>query len=417
MSMEEQDRNVKHRSLEVFMNKFEDIIKLFPSSGKKNNGISENKIALTEKKLNIKIPEKLRDYYLLFGNNKKFNINDRIFKVKDICIFDEKYLVFGGNIHSDLYGINIDEIKMNNPPVYKRIFKKNESHEFIPEWISWEKNIADFLFRIMIDSLLDGGFKYRFALEDKLDIIPPKLKPVEIIKQYVDELYEKREIQNISLKRSPFEWKYFIDNSNKYIMCITYEDGKIFFIKFGTEYKDIYKKMSSDFIKRNIDIEKKQSNFSKDYVISNVYFYGPTVEFYPGEFIFNKARYINGDLYKPMGSIFMHENAVDKFHDLLRMVNKEFDMYGISTYYNKEQTAVFLCELEKRLYEMKTNKNFLFNPFRDFYKKRYGEEYKYYYNRHNVDFRRYRKQIIKVFEELIVWIKNLEEKELSVLGI
>ena len=103
----------------------------------------------------------------------------------------------------------------------------------------------------------------------------------------------------------------------------------------------------------------------------------------------------------------MHEDSVDQFYDLLIKANNKFDIYGISTYYDKEQTTIFTSDLEKRLAEMKNNKYYgrkFENPM-DYYKKEF------------VNYRRYRKQIIKLLEDLLSWLKKPENKTISVLGI
>ena len=185
------------------------------------------------------------------------------------------------------------------------------------------------------------------------------------------------------------------------------EEFEISTIHFGTERKDIYDLVSREFKERRFKIEKVDNKFSEDYQISKYYFDGPTVEFSSGEYVFYKERYTGNGIYKQRGSLFMHKDGVDQFYDLLRKANNDFDIYGISTHYNKEQTAELFSDLEKRLKDMKENKHYGYkfeNPL-DYYKEDF------------VNYRRYRKQIIKLFEELLAWLKKPENEEISVLGI
>jgi hypothetical protein len=40
-----------------------------------------------------------------------------------------------------------------------------------------------------------------------------------------------------------------------------------------------------------------------------------------------------------------------------------------------------------------------------------------YYHRDNVDFRKYKKQIIEMFTELIQWLSNIREDKITIVGV
>jgi hypothetical protein len=102
------------------------------------------------------------------------------------------------------------------------------------------------------------------------------------------------------------------------------------------------------------------------------------------------------------------EDSATKFIDILYKANPEFDYYGTDMVYNKEQIAVLIKGLTERLYEMKNNKNFCFvekNTNLD------------YYAQDNVDFRRYKKQIMEMFIDLIQWLNDIQEDTITILGV
>jgi len=72
--------------------KFEEkILRLFSLDEDNCRGYTEKQIAAAEKKLKIKFPEVLRKYYLKFGKTRKLNINDHLFRLKDIYIEEGKW--------------------------------------------------------------------------------------------------------------------------------------------------------------------------------------------------------------------------------------------------------------------------------------------------------------------------------------
>ncbi|MCL2128754.1 MAG: hypothetical protein FWH35_00175 [Treponema sp.] len=396
---------------------FEDTVrKAFSLNNANNYGISEHRIALAEKRLNILLPIPLRKFYLLFGRNKKLNINDHIFRLEDLFIEDEKLLVFGKRHWSNyLLGIKVEDIYEKDPIVYYKKYKGRENKIAVYKWETVNKTIETVLLERIINSGFYGGFRYRFDIDGDqigMHLIDASIQAGMEGNEY---LFKLEEIMSNSRIFSIYPSnKIFIHNDN-WILDVCWEEEEklgekevnISYIMFGTERKDIYDKISREFKERRFKIEKICSDFSEDYQISKYYFAGPTVEFSSGEYIFYPERYIGHGIYKQRGSIFIDQNGVDQFYDLLKKANNNFDIYGISTYYNKEQTAVFLSDLEKRLEKMKENKIYGYkfeNPL-DYYRIEF------------VNYRRYRKQIIKMLEDVLTWLKKPENNEISIQGI
>ena len=270
------------------MTNFEQKIKkLFALADNKHYGISEQKITSTESKLNIKIPDVLRNFYLLFGKNKKLNINDFIFKVKDIYIEDDQYLIFGKGYWSGKYGISINDTKKRNPVVYHRIMKRDINHKRYYEWVIINSSLENFLFEKIIQSGLFGGFKYRFSLESNKRNLPSNNQSQELT---CDEaMFDMDEIKELSIQSIlSSSYRYYTCNYC-YIMEIHWENDNnlIEYINFSTENREIFNKFLNEFNKRGLIVKIEKNNYSDDYQIYDDYFHGPTVEFSPGEYKFD----------------------------------------------------------------------------------------------------------------------------------
>jgi hypothetical protein len=148
-----------------------------------------------------------------------------------------------------------------------------------------------------------------------------------------------------------------------------------------------------------IGMKSRKNNRYPYYKIHKKSIHQPRLEFLPGAYERGKKR---------KNTIFVPEDSATKFIDILQKANPEFDYYGIETVYNKEQIADLSKGLTERLCEMKNNKNFCF------VKKNVNLDY---YAQDNVDFRRYKKQIIKMFMDLIQWLNDIKEDKMTILGV
>jgi hypothetical protein len=110
-------------------------------------------------------------------------------------------------------------------------------------------------------------------------------------------------------------------------------------------------------------------------------------------------------------AILVPEKSVNKIHDLLLQVNADFDYYGISTEYSKEQIRDLVTLLAKRVEEMENNADFMFHP------KNTRMEYNDFYHEDNIDYRRYKNHILKMLKELINWLNNVKEEKINIIGV
>ena len=126
----------------------EKIIKLFSFDENSCRGYTEKQIAAAEKRLKVKFPRVLWNYYLKFGKTRKLNINDHLFRLKDVYFEEGKFLVFGKTHYfTTFFGISIKDIRKRNPPVFENVFKRDDGtgkRGYV--WESKRFLLEDFLF-------------------------------------------------------------------------------------------------------------------------------------------------------------------------------------------------------------------------------------------------------------------------------
>ncbi|MFC4478553.1 SMI1/KNR4 family protein [Flavobacterium chungangensis] len=103
------------------MNYIQKIKRLYNLSENENYGFSENQILDLEKKLEIKLPLKLKEYYLELGKEENLNYSfNRLLKPEnEIGFSDDNFLVFyEENQNVAFWGIKKEDLSKKNPPVY-----------------------------------------------------------------------------------------------------------------------------------------------------------------------------------------------------------------------------------------------------------------------------------------------------------
>ncbi|WP_427874222.1 SMI1/KNR4 family protein [Flavobacterium sp. MMS24-S5] len=103
------------------MNYIQKIKRLYNLSENENYGFSENQILDIEKKLEIKLPLKLKEYYLELGKEENLNYSfKRLLKPEnEIGFSDDDFLVFyEENQNVAFWGIKKEDLSKENPPVY-----------------------------------------------------------------------------------------------------------------------------------------------------------------------------------------------------------------------------------------------------------------------------------------------------------
>jgi len=106
-------------------------------------------------------------------------------------------------------------------------------------------------------------------------------------------------------------------------------------------------------------------------------------------------------------SVFLSEDSVYLFEDLLKKVNNKYDHYAFIGY-NKNQISLLINELSKRLYEIENINNY--ELVGTFFRKEY-------YSELNENLRRNKNEIKIMLQDLIDWLKTININEITILGI
>lgn len=103
------------------MTYFQKIRHLYNIPENEDHGFAESEIEALEKKLNIALPAKLREYYLTLGRHEAINYShNRLLQPgEEIGFSPDKYLIFYEENQAVVnWGIKKDDLSNANPPVY-----------------------------------------------------------------------------------------------------------------------------------------------------------------------------------------------------------------------------------------------------------------------------------------------------------
>lgn len=103
------------------MNYIQKIKRLYSLSENENYGFSENQILDLEKRLNVKLPSKLKEYYLELGKEESLNycFNRLLKPENEIGFSDDDFLVFyEENQNVAFWGIKKEDLSQDNPPIH-----------------------------------------------------------------------------------------------------------------------------------------------------------------------------------------------------------------------------------------------------------------------------------------------------------
>jgi hypothetical protein len=107
-------------------------------------------------------------------------------------------------------------------------------------------------------------------------------------------------------------------------------------------------------------------------------------------------------------SVFISENALCVIEDLLIKSNKNYDHCSF-VHYTNNQMEMMKNECIERINRIKNSEDY---KLPELY---YNEEY---YDELNIDdIGKYKDEIIKMIEELVLWMESIKENEITILGI
>lgn len=189
-------------------------------------GFKESEINEAEKRLNIKIPKVLRQYYIKYG---LLNINSCLHRIltpselnfsydeiddldeDEIKEYTDNYFMFWIENQGVWYtGIKEEDIYKSDPPIYIT------TNDDLFEWALCSNSTYSFLLSIIIEQIYDSEFYYESILEDE---IYDAIKSLNINIDYLI-LKDNFPFNNIHCATC---W----DTSNKTLYAFTHENNKI----------------------------------------------------------------------------------------------------------------------------------------------------------------------------------------------
>ena len=159
------------------------IIQLYNLDESENSfGYEEVELAAIETRLELKLPEKLRTYYLTLGKNTSINnAHNNLFKPTEIGFSNDMYLMFYEENQSVVnWGIKQTDLQLGNPPVWG-----NYGSNKLPDW-QLEANTTDLFFLLM--AIVNGTLGGLIYNANSFDTIKPEV--VKTIKKGWTEIEE-----------------------------------------------------------------------------------------------------------------------------------------------------------------------------------------------------------------------------------
>ncbi|NQX39278.1 hypothetical protein SAMN05421820_102350 [Pedobacter steynii] len=149
------------------MTNLQKIKRLYSLSEEQNYGFSDIEIAELEVRLNVQLPEKLKDYYLTLGKNEEINyVHNRLLKPdQEIGFSDDRYLVFYEENQVVAYwGIKEADLKLPDPPVWGNYGTTED-----PDWVMEAKTTDVFFLLMAAYNGTLGGLKYNANSFSQID--------------------------------------------------------------------------------------------------------------------------------------------------------------------------------------------------------------------------------------------------------
>ena len=193
----------------------------------KNSGYSENEIVEVEKKLKIKFPKTLKEYYHILGKNKVVNESfNRLLKINGKIGFTNynNYLVFYEENQGVVYwAISKEEMENNNPKVHGNYDPNNK----LDDWFIDSETMEGFLLSMAYWNGVLGGLKYNtnYSKDNKIKS--------SIIKKIENGWNEIKGITNQQLR--------FFENDGREIIALTTDlKNNVNGIYIGTNNKETF---------------------------------------------------------------------------------------------------------------------------------------------------------------------------------
>jgi len=138
-------------------------------------GYSEEEIINLEIDLGVRLPGKLRDYYLHLGKNERVNAShNRLLKPNgEVGYSEDDYLLFYEENQGVVsWGIKKDGLQLESPPVWG-----NYGDEEMPDWHRETSTVENFFLLMAVYNGTMGGLKYNANCLDEVD--PEVVKAIQ----------------------------------------------------------------------------------------------------------------------------------------------------------------------------------------------------------------------------------------------
>jgi uncharacterized protein (TIGR02996 family) len=141
------------------------------------DGVSEKSVAEGERRLGVRLPRALRDYYLAAGRVDQFNqACYRLLPPREWELAAGKVVFLADDRSSAAGGVKANDPGGDDPPVFWGYVFEDR-----PSWRQHHKHCSEFLVNCLYEQAVSGGMKYL----GEADITPEQLAQVEQTWPYV----------------------------------------------------------------------------------------------------------------------------------------------------------------------------------------------------------------------------------------
>jgi len=131
--------------MENFWPYFKDLVSQLYVPLLPEDGFSEDELEGAEKRLGIRLPGLLREYYLLAGKREAINqVFNTLVHPNELQIEDGKLVFFLENQCVSIWGIEAIDLNLDNPPV-----NQGDSMEGFEEMVVWEQGFEQLSFFLL----------------------------------------------------------------------------------------------------------------------------------------------------------------------------------------------------------------------------------------------------------------------------
>jgi uncharacterized protein (TIGR02996 family) len=145
------------------------------------DGVPEKRVAEGERRLGVRLPRALRDYYLVAGRVDRFNqAYYRLLPPEEWELASRKVVVLVDHRSNAAGEVRANDLGGDDPPVFWGYVVDRE-----PDWHRCHKQCSEFLVNCLYQQAVLGGMKYR----GKADITPGQRAKIERTWPYIGDGY------------------------------------------------------------------------------------------------------------------------------------------------------------------------------------------------------------------------------------